>query len=96
MHYVYILKCEDDSYYTGYSTNPAKRFEKHKSGKGAKYTRSHKPVSLEMVIEADSKSEALKMENEVKKLSHIDKQNLINFSKTLIFLQFMKFSYSRI
>lgn len=83
-YYAYIIKCEDDSYYTGYSTNPLKRFEKHKAGKGAKYTRSHKPVSLELTVECESKSDALKREYQIKKLSHIEKATIIELYKLFI------------
>jgi len=84
MYYVYILKCEDDSYYTGYSNDPQKRFEKHKTGKGAKYTRAHKPVSIEMTIPFETKSEAMQAEYLLKQFSHIEKSAIIEIAKLFI------------
>ena len=46
MHFVYIVRCEDGSLYTGYTTDVKERLITHNSGKGAKYTRSRLPVSL--------------------------------------------------
>lgn len=66
MWYVYILLCADDSLYTGYSDNPEKRFLEHKSGKGAKYTKSHKPLRIVYTQSFATKSEALKREIEIK------------------------------
>lgn len=77
MHYVYIIECEDGSYYTGYSTNPERRFKQHLSGKGAKYTRSHKPKELVYVDECPDKSTALRKEHFLKQLSHSEKEEFI-------------------
>lgn len=77
MFYVYILRCADDSLYCGYTTDVEKRFEKHKSGKGAKYTKTHLPLEIAYVEEFDNKSDALKREWEIKKLSRVKKEKLI-------------------
>lgn len=66
MWFVYILLCEDNSLYTGISDDPDSRLEVHKSGKGSKYTRSHKPVKRIYLEKVNSKSEALKREIEIK------------------------------
>lgn len=66
MWFVYILLCEDNSLYTGISDDPDARFQVHKSGKGSKYTRSHKPVKRVHLEEVASRSEALKRELEIK------------------------------
>lgn len=66
MWHVYILLCEDSSLYTGISDDPDARFEVHKSGKGSKYTRSHKPTKQIYLEEVASRSEALKRELEIK------------------------------
>lgn len=66
MWYVYILLCADNSLYTGYSDDPEKRFLEHKNGKGAKYTKSHKPLKIVYQEEFKTKSEALKREIEIK------------------------------
>ncbi len=66
MWFVYVLLCQDGSLYTGISPDPEKRFEQHLSGKGAKYTRSHKPVKIVYQEKFKSRSEALKREAEIK------------------------------
>ena len=66
MWFVYILLCSDNSLYTGYSDDPEKRFLEHKKGKGAKYTKSHKPLKIAYTERFATKSEALKREIEIK------------------------------
>ena len=83
MHYVYMIRCEDGSFYTGYSTDPERRFKEHLSGKGAKYTRSHKPVELVMQCLCMDKSAALKLEARIKNLSHEEKVILLREYKKL-------------
>lgn len=77
-YYAYMLRCKDNSIYSGYTTNLSNRLEVHNSGKGAKYTRARLPVKLEYFEEFDNKKEALKREREFKKYSHIKKENIIN------------------
>lgn len=76
-HYAYMLRCNDNSIYSGYAVNPYKRVEVHNSGKGAKYTRAKLPVKLVYFEEFDTKVEALKREREFKKYSHIEKEKII-------------------
>lgn len=78
MFYVYIIRCADGSFYCGYTTDVEKRFEKHKSGKGAKYTRSHLPLEIVYIEEFESKSDALKRECEIKSMTRSQKKKLIN------------------
>jgi len=66
MYYLYILKCTDDSLYTGITTDIQKRFQKHLSGKGAKYTRSHRPRKVVYAETFRTKSRAAKREYEIK------------------------------
>ena len=75
-YYVYLILCEDDSIYCGWTTNLIKRFEAHKNGKGAKYTKSHKPVDVIYYESCNSKSEACKREYALKRLSHQEKVNI--------------------
>lgn len=75
---VYILRCADGSLYTGIARDARKRFEQHNSGKGAKYTRSRRPVELVYTEPALDKSAALRREIEIKRLSHTEKQTLID------------------
>lgn len=76
-YYVYLLKCNDNSLYCGYTTDLKARIKTHNSGKGAKYTRSRLPVSLFYYEECEDKSKALKRECEIKKLSREKKEKLI-------------------
>lgn len=77
-YYVYLILCEDNSLYCGWTTNLLKRFNAHKSGKGAKYTRSHKPLEIYYYESLNSKSEACRREWEIKKMSHDQKIKLKN------------------
>ena len=74
--FVYILKCFDDSLYTGITNNLEKRIATHNAGKGAKYTKGRLPVTLIKKFEVESKSEALKLEIKIKKLSREQKLNM--------------------
>ena len=76
--YLYILRCRDGTLYTGITTDVEKRFEAHCMGKGAKYTRGRGPLELVYREECGSHSDALKREVEIKKLSRLQKQELIN------------------
>ena len=75
---VYIIKCSDDTYYTGITNNLKARIEAHNSGKGSKYTKNRRPVHLVYKEEVPTKSESLKREIKIKKLSRKNKQLLIN------------------
>jgi putative endonuclease len=77
MWFTYILLCEDDSYYTGSSNDVEKRFKDHLNGKGARYTKSHKPVKIVYKETFTTKSEALKYEAKLKKLSRVKKEELV-------------------
>ena len=77
--YVYILRCSDNTLYTGISTDPAARLAEHNSGRNAaKYTRARRPVSLVYTEKMTSRSAALKREIVIKRLSRQAKLNLIN------------------
>jgi len=77
-HYAYMLRCADDTIYSGYTTDPDRRAAAHNSGRGAKYTRSRLPVELVFSESFATKSEALKREAALKKLSHTEKLYLIS------------------
>ena len=77
LFYVYILLCRDGSFYTGYTKNLDARIRLHESGKGARYTRMHKPKRIAYVELFDSQTKAMKREKTIKKLSHQQKLNLI-------------------
>jgi len=75
-YFVYILLCNDGSYYTGYSNNPANRFLSHMKGHGARYTRMHKPRRIIYLQELATRSEAMKREQQIKTLTHAEKSHL--------------------
>jgi putative endonuclease len=77
MWYVYIVRCSrDDSLYTGITNNLDKRIKAHNDGKGARYTKSRRPVSLLKYFEVENKSAALKLEYKIKQLSRAEKLKL--------------------
>ena len=76
-YFVYLLKCADDTLYCGYTNNLEERIKSHNSSeKGAKYTKTRRPVSLYYFEIFDNKSDALKRENSIKKLPRIEKLKL--------------------
>lgn len=77
--YTYILRCDDDSLYTGITTDLARRFDEHMGicGKGAKYTAFHRPMYFEAAWESMGRGSALKLESQLKKLAKMDKELLI-------------------
>ena len=77
MNYIYILKCADGSLYTGWTNNLAKRVKAHKQGKGGKYTRAHRPVELCYYEAFAEKTEAMRRETEIKKMTRAQKLVLI-------------------
>ena len=79
MYYVYIVRCADDTLYTGIATDLERRIEEHNSSdKGAKYTRARRPVSLVYSEEYVDRSSASKREYEIKKkMSRVEKLKLI-------------------
>ncbi|MGW8246567.1 MAG: GIY-YIG nuclease family protein [Acidiferrobacterales bacterium] len=75
---VYIVRCADDSLYTGITTDLERRLREHNFAKiGAKYTRPRRPVSLVYQEAADSRSQASKREKEIKNLTQKQKLSLI-------------------
>lgn len=76
--FVYMLRCSDNSLYTGYTVDSVeKRVQVHNDLEGAKYTRSRLPVKLVYYEEAESRSQALKRELQIKKLTKKEKEQLI-------------------
>lgn len=80
MNYVYIIRCKDNTLYTGWTNNLERRYKMHSEGRGAKYTRGRGPLELVHVEEFEDKQEAMKRESEIKKLSKEQKENLIKNS----------------
>jgi putative endonuclease len=76
-HYVYVLRCADDSLYTGYTTDVGRRVAEHDAGEGAKYTRGRTPVELVHVESFDSRSAAMSREYEIKQWPRRRKERLV-------------------
>lgn len=81
MFYVYILRCNDNTLYTGFTVDLERRIKTHNKGMGAKYTRGRLPVELVYKEEYKTKSEALKRECTLKKLNRIQKLKIIKGEK---------------
>ncbi|EKY29803.1 GIY-YIG nuclease family protein [Clostridium celatum] len=77
MNYVYILRCNDNSLYTGWTNNLEKRLKVHASGKGAKYTKARLPIELVYFEEFEDKIEAMRREYVIKQLTRKEKLILI-------------------
>lgn len=77
-YYVYIARCIDDTYYTGYTVNLRNREDKHNKGKGAKYTKQRRPVRIVYFEQFKTIREAMKREAQIKKWSRSKKKELIN------------------
>ena len=78
MWFVYIIKCEDGSLYTGATNDLEKRFQAHKSGKGGRYTRSHIPEKIVFFEKHSKKIVALRREREIKNLTRKEKIKIIS------------------
>ncbi len=76
-YYVYMLLTVNNTLYCGYTDDVKKRFEQHKQGKGAKYTKANAPVEIVYTKEFDTKQEAQKEEYRIKHLSRKEKEKLI-------------------
>lgn len=82
--YTYIVRCGDQTLYTGITTDPKKRLAVHNSGRGAKYTRSRLPVSLVHCEEFPSRSAAARREYQIKKMEAGEKQELFDKPENII------------
>ena len=78
MNYTYILKCSDETLYTGWTNDLEKRINAHNAGKGAKYTKNRRPVELAYYEEFATKEEAMSREYAIKQLTRRKKEELIN------------------
>lgn len=76
-HYAYMVRCSDNSIYSGYTTDPYRREKVYNTGKGAKYTRTRLPVKLVYFEEFDNKIDAMKREYAFKQYTHKEKEDII-------------------
>lgn len=81
LHYIYIVRCADDTLYTGWTTDLTKRISAHNAGTGAKYTRARRPVTLLYHETFETKEEALRREYAIKQLPREKKLQLIQSQK---------------
>lgn len=79
-YYTYVLLTENNTLYCGYTDNVEKRFEEHKAGTGAKYTRANKPVKIIYKACFDTKSEAMKEERRIKAMTRAEKLVFLNIT----------------
>lgn len=88
MYYTYMLRCSDNSIYTGITTDLKRRMDEHfkKLDSAAKYTHSHTAVKLEIVWESENKSLASKLEYQIKHLSKLNKEALISTKNLELYL----------
>ncbi len=75
--YCYIAECSDGSYYTGWTTDPVRRIHAHNAGRGARYTRSRRPIRLVYVEPRETRSAAMKREYAIKVMPRSGKRRLI-------------------
>lgn len=89
MYYTYMLRCKDNSIYTGITNNLNTRMEEHfgKDKKGAKYTKSHDALKVEVVWRSKEKSTACKLEYHIKNLNKVEKEKLITSKKLSEYLK---------
>ncbi|MBN2816864.1 MAG: GIY-YIG nuclease family protein [Campylobacterales bacterium] len=81
-YYVYILKCSDETFYTGITTDILRRlYEHNESSKGAKYTKLRRPVELVYSEVCEDRSSASKREYVIKRFSRVKKIELIESTK---------------
>lgn len=76
-HFCYIVQCNDGTLYCGYSNDVQKRVDTHNKGKGAKYTKTRLPVKLVYTECFETKSEAMKREYQIKRLTRKQKLEII-------------------
>ena len=77
MPFVYMVRCADGTLYTGWTTDVTRRVAQHNAGRGARYTRMHRPVALVYHEEVPDRSTAMRRERAIKKLNRTHKERLI-------------------
>jgi putative endonuclease len=81
-YFVYMLLCSDGSYYTGYTSNVLSRFERHRKGRGARYTKMRQPKRIVYLQRFATRRAAMRRERQMKKLSHDQKLDLARRHKS--------------
>ena len=75
--FVYLLRCADDTLYCGWSTDPERRLRQHQAGTASRYTRTRLPVELVYTCEFETRSEAMREEIRIKRLTPSAKRRLL-------------------
>ena len=75
-YFCYMVRCSNEAFYTGWTTDPLRRVQEHNAGCGARYTKMHGPVELVYVEEVENHSTALKREAQIKRYTHQRKAGL--------------------
>lgn len=81
MNYTYIVRCSDSTYYTGWTNDIEKRVKTHNEGKGAKYTKTRRPVTLVYYESFQTKEEAMRREWEIKQMKRGEKEKLMGIGE---------------
>ena len=81
MPVVYIVRCADGTFYTGWTTDIVRRVAQHNAGRGARYTRVHRPVALVYREETPDRSAAMRREAAIKKLDRERKERLVELQR---------------
>ena len=89
--YVYMIRCANGHLYTGWTNDLAARLEAHRSGRGARYTRSFRAVSLVYYETVADRSEALRREYAIKHLSKAEKEAMVHLAGMVVLFGFMIF-----
>ena len=77
--FLYVLRCADDTFYTGTTTDISRRIDEHNTKRcGAKYTKTRRPVKLVFWLDFENRSKAQKAEHKFKKLTRERKEDIIN------------------
>ncbi len=92
---MYVLECDDGSYYTGVTNDLAKRFKAHATGRGAKYTRMHPPRKVLLTIPALSKKEAQQVETWMKGHGRLDKERFVESGPHCVMEKFEGYRVTR-
>ena len=96
MFYVYMLRCEDNSVYTGFTTDIKRRFREHleKSKPYGKYTKAHTPLAIEAVWSSENKKDAYRLEYHIKRHTKDKKESLISEPNALAKMLYKKLDCS--
>jgi len=75
-YYCYMVRCANEAFYTGWTTDPLRRVQEHNAGRGARYTKMFGPVALVYVEQVEDHSTALRREAEIKRYTHKRKADM--------------------